>query len=79
MEKNKKAGRAGLVPPAGCKPAGLPAIQVGVRFDSDLSPPVLKQVYSDIPSGSANISFKFIFKPGKRGEVSMSSSSQAAA
>lgn len=25
--------------PAGCKPVGLPAIQAGVRFDSDFSPP----------------------------------------
>jgi|GEM_PF-5482161 len=28
-----------MVPPTGCKPVGLPVIRVGVRFDSDFSPP----------------------------------------
>ena len=32
-------GRKGVVPPTGCKPGGLTAIQSGVRFDSDFSPP----------------------------------------
>lgn len=28
-----------MVPPVGCKPIGLAVIQLGVRFNSDFSPP----------------------------------------